>query len=49
VLAPLFIKSGSVTKTGTPTAAPGTTIQQQTPGLASAQALQNTPQEVVAP
>ena len=39
VLAPLFIKSGSVTRTGTPTAAPGTTIEQHTPGFASVDAL----------
>ena len=48
VLAPLFIKSGSVTKTGTPTAAPGTTIEQHTPGLASTAALQDAA-EAVAP
>jgi len=49
VLAPLFIKSGSVTKTGTPTTQPGTTIEQQVPDLASHQALQDTVQEAVAP
>ena len=49
VLAPLFIKSGSVTKTGTPTTQPGTTIEQQVPGLASSQALQDTAQQAVAP
>ena len=48
VLAPLFIKSGSVTKTGTPTAAPGGTIEHQVPGLASSQTLQDV-QEAVAP
>jgi hypothetical protein len=48
VLAPLFIKSGSVTRTGTPTAAPGGAIEQQSPGLASGQTLQDAPAQVAA-
>jgi K(+)-stimulated pyrophosphate-energized sodium pump len=48
VLAPLFIKSGSVTTTGTRTTQPATTIDQQSPGLASSAALQDA-QQAVAP